>query len=204
MVHLLLFTHVFQIINGLLDGGEIAAATSAAAAARKVSRRRSSNQPPTAIRQLNDNVVNRRISYTEKACMSVAALTQPQDGVDLGDAFTANMVFTITNVAHSDRNGGCTNAPLMNRYKVKGINPGAERAEDALFAVLLQRQRSRGRSLSDAESIPVDEADIAILTNNTELREYNERENSDRKRARTMEDADINESLGQDISTLIM
>ncbi len=199
----ILISHLFQIINGLLDGGEIAAATSAAAAAMKASRRRSYNQPPTTIRQLNDKVVNELISKTEKACMQVATATQPQDGVDLGNAMTAPMLFTITNVPRSDCNGGCSKAPLRNGYKVKGVNPGGERAEDVLFAVLLRRQRSRGRSLSDAESISVDDADIAILANDTELSEYDERESSDRKRARTETDADINQTLGDDISNYI-
>jgi hypothetical protein len=189
----------------LLDGGDIAAGTSAAAAARKVSRRRSINQPPTTIRHLNDKVVNQLITNTEKACMKVAAATQPQADVELGDAFTTTMVYTISNVLRSDKNGGCTNVSLMNGYKVKGVNPGAERAEDVLFAVLLRRQLCRGRSISDMQSISesIDDADISILTNNTELREYDEHENRDRKRARTEEDADINQTLEEDISNLI-
>ncbi len=113
----LIISHFFQIINGLLDGGDIAAGTSAAAAARKVSRRRSINQPPTTIRHLNDKVVNQLIANTEKACMKVAAATQPQADVELGDAFTTTMVYTISNVLCSDKNGGCINVSLMNGYK---------------------------------------------------------------------------------------
>jgi hypothetical protein len=203
-MHLILISHLIQIINGVLDGGEIAAETSAAAAAMKVSRHRSVNQPPTTRRHLNDQLVNRLISNTENACMRVATATQPQAGVDLGHAFTATMVVSMTNVQRSDSNGGRTNASLINGYKIRAVNPGAERAEDILCAALVRRQLSRGRSVSDILSASDNDDDILMLSNHDELREHNERENSDRTRARTEEDEDIERSLEEDTSNLIL
>ena len=43
-----------------------------------------------------------------------------------------------------------------------GVNPDGERAEDAQFAVLLRSPITRGRSLSNAPSLSVDDADISI------------------------------------------
>ena len=58
---------------------------------------------------------------------------QPPADVDLGHAFTTTMVVTITNVLCVSLHGGSDSLSLMERPKIKIINPGGSWAEEIVI-----------------------------------------------------------------------
>jgi hypothetical protein len=170
---------------------------SAAAVANKVIQRRRVGQPPTKIRHLNDQLVNKLISKTEKACIQVANVTQPSADVDLGRAFTATMVVTITNVPRVSLHGGNDRLTLMERPTVRIINPGGDRAEEILLSAL-QRRRSSSVGIVPDDVVPsvFDDADgILMITSGEELNADSERNKLDRAKARVETEDEIEENL---------
>lgn len=70
--------------------------------------------------------------------MQVAAITYPDPGVDLGDAFTSAIMFMLSNGPHVDYNGGCAQPSLMEQPCVKIINPGGYELQVIVLLVLLK------------------------------------------------------------------
>lgn len=161
------------------------------------------NQHPTKIRHLNDRVVNNLISNVEQACIKVATATQPPAEVHLRGAFTTTMVVTITNVPRASLHGGRDNPTLMERPKIKILNPGGDLAERILYSALHRRRSSSVDIAPDSPSVAVEEDDISMIIGSAELREYNNREKCDRTIARADTEDEIQQSLDGVISQVI-
>ncbi len=78
--------------------------------ANKVTQKCRIDQPLTVICYLNDELANKLISKTEKACIQVANAMQPRANDDFEHAFEHSMCFPT----------------MMERPKVKTINSGGD------------------------------------------------------------------------------
>lgn len=115
--------------------------------------------------------------------MQVAAVTQPDPGVDLGAAFTSTIMFTVSNVPRADYNGGRAQPSLMEQPSVKIINPGGHELEDIVLSVLMKRRASRVGSNAIPLPVNVDDDNILLFSNHAHLEAHNNIEKSGCKKA---------------------
>lgn len=161
-------------MNGLLDGGDIAVETSAALAARTNAKSRTVDQPPKTIQQLNDRVVNRRIASAEMAAMRVAEVTQPPSGIDFGEAITATITITITNVKRTDAHGKRADIQI-DEPVVTIISPAGRRALELALPALSDAIRHFDDS-AVGNNIPTSPVKIrrnaVLITNEAQMKKY--------------------------------
>ena len=163
-----------QTMNGILDGGDIAVETSAALAARTNAKSRTVDQPPKTIQQLNDRVVNRRIASAEMAAMRVAEVTQPPSGIDFGEAITATITITITNVKRTDAHGKRADLQI-DEPVVTIISPAGRRALELALPALSDAIRHFDDS-AVGNNIPTSPVNIrrnaVLITNEAQMKKY--------------------------------
>lgn len=185
-------------MTGLLDGGDIAAETSAAFAARTNAKTRTVNQPPVRIQQLNDRVVDRCIASAEMSAMKVAEVTLPPSGVDFGEAITATITITITNVARTDAHGRrAPNQQIDEEPVVTIICPAGKRALELALPAFTDAIRRMNIDDSDVGNIPTSPIKIrrnaVLITNDAQMKKY--QGSKIRRKAMALTDSEIDQSV---------
>lgn len=182
-------------MNGLLDGGHIAAETSAASAARMNAKRRTVNQPPTKIHQLNDQVVNRQITSAEMSTMRVAEVTQPASGIDFGDAISTTITISITNVNRTHLHGRSTNEQsLMEEPAITIISPTGNRALRLALPAILEALKIDDNISDNMPTSPIAIRKNAVLiTNEEQMKKYQGKKI--RKKVLELSDNEIDQSV---------
>ena len=147
----------------------------------KPSKCRRVSDPPTTLAQLNDKIVRRLIFGAEKAAMSVATATIPEEGVDFGSAIVRTFVVTVSTITRPSKDGGGrTTLQQLDKPEIRMINPGGDKRVLDYIRQAIDRVRGMGNDPSRTSPVLVD-GHITYCINREQV--DNDHKMEDRKRA---------------------
>lgn len=152
---------------------------------------------------LNDALTNRASIKVGSSIMDAAKLTQPPEGVDLGEGFSSTLAIEMTNVNRTKRNGGGIG---INQYSSTVSSelgftiyaPGGARAMREASAVLQRAAAMMEENENQSTTSPLKLSDnVTLIANQQQFDAHKSRQV--RKKAKTATAEDTLRELGNTV-----